>query len=55
MDDDEYAAGKLHQDGERWEAVAKELGCTPATVRALAGAYVERTNVAAFEVQGQLL
>lgn len=54
VDDDEYAAWKLRQDGASWEAVAAELGCTPATAQMFASAYVKRTDSAADEIQGQL-
>lgn len=54
MDEDDYVAWKLHEDGASWETIALDLGCTPATAQALAGGYVERTNAAAHEAQGQL-
>lgn len=54
MDDDDYVAWKLHQDGASWDAIAVDFGCTPATAQALAGGYVQRTNAAAQDVQGEL-
>lgn len=54
MDQDDYAAWRLHQDGASWETIADELGCTPTTAQVLASAYVKRTDIAADQIQGHL-